>query len=451
MKKLNYKQAWGIRAGLRGYQRRAVKQGIRQRSVALFMDPRLGKSRVDIALTGYWHKKGLLNRWVIVCPNISKYVWAGEISKVLDVPHRVIVLEGGESKSLLTLLKETGDLTIFIINYELTWRIKKQLYKSNPDKVTVDESHRIKRRTSKQSGTVATLGKRAQFRSILTGTPYTSLEDIYSQWKFLDPGELGTWADFTARYVATWGYMGKKPETFHREDELLDRIRPRVFELSRAEAGGFPSTLNQTILFDLTRPASRHYREMAEEFETLVGDETVDASIILTQLIRLQQITGGFLPTSEGVTPLGKDRLSALRELLEEYPPDEPIVIVCKFSYEVECCVSLRPSVKIVGGMSALDKKEAQTAFQEGLVPTCVIQIRAGNVSIDLSRADTLIFFSVSFSHMDYEQARSRIIARTGGHKTFIHMAARNTIDEEILQSLEEDQGIVDRLKFNRT
>lgn len=92
---------------------------------------------------------------------------------------------------------------------------------------------------------------------------------------------------------------------------------------------------------------------------------------------------------------------------------------------------------KITGGMSPAEKAIAQDLFQLGKANTCLVQVRAGGISIDLSRADTLIFYSLPHSVIDYEQAKARIIARTGGKKSFLRLVASDTVDEDILTSLE--------------
>jgi len=44
----------------------------------------------------------------------------------------------------------------------------------------------------------------------------------------------------------------------------------------------------------------RHYRDMAREFYTLVGTKEVAANLIVTQLLRLQQISSGFATSDTG-------------------------------------------------------------------------------------------------------------------------------------------------------
>lgn len=457
MRRLNYRKKYGIKEGLRGYQRRAAQVGVLNPRYALLMAPRLGKTRVDIAVTGYRRIYDGIKRWVIVCPSIAKQVWADEIEKVFNLPYHLEIIEGKADERRLIFKEwedQPGKLSILIINHEATWRLKKFLYKFNPDKVTVDESHKIKSRSAKQTTSITTLGTRAEFRSILTGTLMATPPDAFSQFRFLEPRLFGTrWKDFENRYVDTFGFGGHKPKTFKNLDEFNEKIQSVSFQLDREQAGGFPKEQVQEFRFDLEKPAARHYQEMLEKLTTMVRGQNVTAPIVLTQILRLQQITGGFLPTlnpdlTKTNNPIRSGRLKFLRGLVEEYGRETPLVIFCRFRYEVSAVLDLmqklgRSSGFIRGGMSRGDRNHTMESFQGGNLSTCVVQIRAGSVAIDLSRARTGIFYSMTHSHFDLEQARSRIMARTGGSVSLLHILARGTVDEDILRAARQGGDLV--------
>lgn len=466
IKKLNYRERYGLKVGLRGYQRRAVALAIEKLQMAFFMAPRLGKTRVCLAVCGYWHLQKEADRVVVVCPSIAKDVWETEIGASLDFPTTVRVVQGkADERKLILKDKDDKGLTFLIINFEATWRLKKFLYKWNPDIIIVDESHRIAGHATKQSRTLHTLGTRAKYRMIATGTWGSKPTHLFSQFKFLAPWILGTrWKDFLESIVDKWGFRGFKPETFKNLDELYDRVGEHSFFLTREQAGGFPQELIQVIHFDLTGKTARHYGEMEEQMRTIVRGTRVTAKIVLTQALRLQQITGGFLPVPDPDTlenetvPLGNDRLQALLEITDEYAPGEPLVIYARFRYEIEQIkgAMLKRGRKvgvIAGGVEGRD--QVKKDFQAGLLDTCVVQIRAGGIAIDLSRADNGIFYSMTGSYLDFEQAKSRIIARTGGKKAFLILVARDTVDEVQMESMttgkDFSESLQNRYKENST
>ena len=464
-----YQAKFGIKSKLRGYQLKAVNQAITQDGViALLMDPRLGKTRVDVAITGWLFKNRDLDKWLIICPVIGMEVWKTEIENSLDIPYELDILDGRikERQALVKGWKTTpGKLSILIMNFEALGKIKKVLYKFRARKVTIDESQRIKNRTTVQAKTSHILGTKSDFRSILSGTFMSKPYDCFSQYKFLKREIFGTkWKasvkspdqspGFLDLYVDKWGFGGHKPRTYKDLDDMNEKIHSVAFYMTRADAGGFPIEHTQDFKFKLTNPALKHYREMEEELRTMVEGSRVNADIVLTQILRLQQITGGFLPVKKPDedqatnVALGNDRIKALGGLLEEYPLDEPLVILAKFRYEISSILDLvkkmgRTTNSIVGGMK--DRPQAIADFQGGRVNTSIVQIRAGGISVDLSRADTAIFYSTS-DHTAYEQAKARIIARTGGKVSFLRLMAEGTVDEDILDALSNNQDLVTKI-----
>lgn len=455
--KESYQSRYGIKAPMRGYQLKAARVGVAKPHFALLMDPRLGKTRVAIAVMGYRRRVNKIKRAIVICPSIAKGVWSDEIQSTLALPHRVTIIDGkrDERRALLTRWKDDPEkLSIIIVNHEATWRLKRWMYKLNAEMVILDESHRVKNHSTKQSRSIHTLGKRGMYHCIMTGTFMAEPRDSYSQYKFLDPSILGErWDDWCTQYVRTWGYGGYQPKTYKNLDHLEERINSVAFKLTREQAGGFPQEQYQTIKFDLSSKTRRHYTEMEKELKTLVMGNEVRASIILTQLLRMQQITGGFLPVphpSDDLmvnTMIGDDRIRALKELVGEYGVKEPLVIFAKFRYEIESILEAmrkmgRSSNYIVGGMK--DRDQAKKNFQGGRVDTSVVQIRAGGIAIDLSRANTAIFYSMTGSYFDYEQAKARIISRRGGSISILNLAARDTIDEDTSISLQSGRDFAD-------
>lgn len=433
---------------LRGYQLKAVNRGIQSDHIALLMDPRLGKTRIDIAIAGYRFLQGQINSWLIICPSIAKYVWSREISETLNVPHHIEIVEGNKESRKKTVQQkfQPGTLSIWIINVEATWRLKEWLYKKRFGKITVDESHWIKNHTAKQSKSVHALGNRGMYRSILTGTFLSDPGDAFSQLKFLDPQILGSnVSEFRNRYVKSYGFGGYKPAKWKNLDNLNDLINQNAFILKRSDVRGFPSEQYQNIEFDLTAPTTKHYQEMEDDMYTVLeSEDVVSADIILSQVLRLQQITSGFLPVEDKLVKIGSDRIEALKELLREYPSTESIVIFARFVFELELIRQTikRPASMITGQITGSDRQKAIDDFQSRKTTLCLIQVKAGGVSINLDKADTAIFYSMTFSYFDYEQAKARIISPNKSSVSIIHLQAKNTIDELVFQTVTGKQDL---------
>jgi len=75
------------------------------------------------------------------------------------------------------------------------------------------------------------------------------------------------------------------------------------------------------------------------------------------------------------------------------------------------------------------------------------VQMQAGGVGIDLSKARFSIYFSVGFSLGDYEQSLARVHRPGQLHKVFyIHMLAQNTVDEKIYMALKNKKNIINSI-----
>lgn len=443
---------------LRDYQRPIVLEAIRHKAFGYLLDPRLGKTLVSTAVTGYQYRKRLVKRWLIVAPKIAKSVWMDEIEKHSSMRCKTAIIQGkaDDKAAQVKLWRDyIGKISILITNPEQIWRIRRILLRWKPDKVTIDESHRIKHRGARQARMAHSLGRKAEFREILTGTLFNSPLDAFSQFKFLEPELFGTrWEDFCDEYVRTYGFGGYKPKTFKNLDELWEKVGSITYSLTRADAGGFPKEQFQVIKFPLTGKTLRHYREMEKDFLTMVNDDSVRADIVLTQALRLQQITAGFLPVRKPDedlavnVALGDDKICALKEIVDDYPTKEPLVVFARFKYELEAVATalrkLSRRVDIIAGKR--DNEAVRKNFQAGNLDAVVVQIRSA-ISISLARAQTAIYFSGTSSLIDYDQSRARIAEQGPPSIAFIHLAAEATVDEDQYEALQSRGDVMQQFR----
>ena len=349
----------------------------------------------------------------------------------------------GEREIAKILRADSDDIKFLLINYELTWRYKAWLKRLRWDGIIVDESHRMKKPTSRQSKALNSVGRDCPWKLILTGTPIGNDDiDLYSQVRFLNDSIFPKWSVFKKKWCRPAGYggfknkilKGKLPTFLKRVDELAFRVKAReVFDL--------PPVSDEAIYVPLTGKAKRHYHEMERDFYTKYGEYETTTDMMVTNMLRLQQICGGYLPTDEEdvVVELNQDKLLAIGDYLEDVPRDKKIVVFARFTLEIDSLKQLmkkqgRSCAVIEGGMKQKDIDKAWMDFQDKDDPVAIIlQIQAGGVSIDLFRSCLCFFYSRSYSYIDYDQARKRV--DRNGQKNpvrFISMIVKNSIDEDI-------------------
>ena len=435
-----------------------------------------GKTLTAMAAMGRLYEDGDIERVLIVAPASVCSVWKKDMERFADFPYLLRVLLGERKKReqmLESLVRYDTDTKMFgigkkllvaVINYESAWRMETELTAFKPQLIICDESQRIKSRTAQQSKALHRLGKYAKYRMILSGTPVqNSPLDMYSQFLFLKPDVFGTrWKPFEAHYAvlgtiyAPGGRAVSKVQGYRNLDELTAKVYGHAHRVTKAEALDLPDKTFESRYVELAPPEARAYREMQKESLVWLGEtDVVTAPIVLTRMLRLQQITGGFLADSEGeAVQLGTSKLDALRDIIEDAVIDggEKLVVFARFVPEVKSILALCekmkvPAVGLWGEVPTVQRGDLVERFQTD--PDCkvfVAQIDTAGTGITLHAAHLAVFYSVNFNYATYQQATDRIhrIGMGDAPCHYIHLVAEGTIDEHVLEALEQKRDLAD-------
>lgn len=390
------------------------------------------------ALARWWRSDGL-RRVVIDCPISGIGVWIKQARIHLNIAYSIsVVRKAGKVEQII----DGGDhaLHFLLVNYEVTWRERyaAAIIEFRPEAFIVDEGHRIKSHKSRQSLAAYELAEECEcdIRIDLTGTPTDTDEvDLWAQFRFLNPKLLGhDWKKFERRWLRRAGYGHfKRQLKRHLRPKFLNLIAPYVFEISRKEALGLPELEEFEIPFDLTGEAARVYQEIEDDLYSEIKGEVVATPMRVTQLIRLQQITGGFLNTDDAKIILNQDKLSILNDWLDDYLHSK-VVIFARFTDEIDALNSVLAKKFSVGVLDGRSKDRLiWQKFQARPDPQMIIvQEQTGGESIELSVADVGVSYSKSHSWLKFDQCRSRLIGKRK-NILFAHMIAENTIDTDLM------------------
>lgn len=433
----------------------------RSDGVALLMEMGTGKTLVGIAVAGYMGMQyggNAVKRVLVVCPLSITGVWESEFSRFADFPYKLKILDGPSEKRKRTLLELSEDLEpgikVAVVNYESAWRLEEELMAYNADLVIADEAHRIKEARTRQSKALHHLGDKASYRILMTGTVINNREiDVYSQYRFLNPRIFGTsYYRFRNTYFDMSGYGNHTP-VFRKTmtDDFLNRLHSVAFRVRKSECLDLPEVTEETRTVELEPKAMRIYREMEKESFTQLNDSEVSAVNVLTRLLRLSQITGGFITDDDRrMTCVSKAKLDALEDILDEaVGSGQKIVVMARFVPELDAIQDLLRKKDI--GFSVIrggitDRDEQITAFQNDPgVQVFLGQIAAAGLGITLTAASTMVFFSMDYSMANFEQAKARI-HRAGQTENchYIYLAAKGTVDRKVIRAL---RGKIDLAK----
>ncbi len=423
----------------------------------LFMEQGTGKTLTAIAVAGRRFLRGEVRKLLVVAPSSVVPVWPKEFAIHAGFPHEVKALEGPVAKRKAALAEwpaDEGRLQVAVTNYEATWRFEADLAKWRPDMIVCDESQRIKTPGARQSKAMHRLGQRAMYRMVLTGTPVTQGPlDFYSQYKFLDQSIFGrSYYAFRARYAIMGGFENRQVVGFRKLPELIRKAHAIAFRVTKAEALDLPPVVEQELYCDLEPKATRLYKQIQKEsVAELEGERTVTAANVLTRLLRLSQVTGGFLGDDEGdLSQVSTAKMELFAEALDDIlGAGKKVVVFARFVPEIR---AIRKYLEgsgidyawIAGEVKQAERGEMVRRFQEdGSCRVFIAQIQTAGLGITLHAADTAIFYSLDYSYANLDQAMARLHRIGQVNKvTNIFLLARGTVDEKVRRILAGKQDV---------
>jgi len=427
---------------------------------ALLAEMGTGKTLITIGIAGQLFKDSKIKRMLVVAPLSIVEVWREEFAKFADYEHNIAVLEGTNARKLDALRNLRGDvLQVAVLNYESAWRIENELAAWKPDLIVCDESSRIKNPQAKQSKAMHRLGRKSVHNMILTGTPIQCTPlDFFSQYKFLDESVFGaSYYAFRARYAIMGGYGNYQIIGYKNLPELTEKAHSVAFRITKAEALDLPEQVDVMQYIALEAAAQSKYTNIEKESYAELMKGEVTTTNVLTRLLRLSQITGGFITSDERdyVEQVSAAKLKALDEIIEDtMDAGKKVVVFARFIPEINAIEKLVKQKKL--GYSLIkgdvkDRAEQIDKFQtDPNVKVFIGQLQTTGLGLTLTAADTAVFYSLDFNYANYEQAKARI-HRIGqkNNCTYIHLIAQRTIDEKVMEALKNKKNMADLVVDN--
>ncbi len=419
------------------HQKLALQYMRLNNSFALFMEQGCGKTLPTLYRLLELRKQGKIENALIVAPKATMGAWYRDMS--LFEKSDELILE-----NLIT-----------VINYDSVWR-KGKGYDGQWDCIVLDESHKIKNRTSKRASFLLKLSLGAKYRYILTGTPIGNgqLENIWAQYAFLKPtvvrGRIaseifGTYRQFEDKYCILNQWW--KPYKYLNVDELQGIISQYCYRVTKAECLDLPEKLPDEV-YDIELKELRLYKELHKH--STIEDMNILAENPLARMTKLRQICSGFLNDGTEIHELRCEKLNVLEEFLDGW--GKKLVIFCEFKHSIKAISSLSHKLKIKHIILDGEQKDKQIwrKFQsDPEIQVIICQYQSASMGIDLYAADTIIFYEPTLSSNTLEQAKDRI-HRIGQKSkcSYIHFISKGTIETAIYNALKNYTDFSEKL-FN--
>jgi SNF2 family DNA or RNA helicase len=447
------------------HQLKALEMSWDKKVFAYFMEMGTGKSKVLIDNMSMLYDKGLINGALIIAPKgVYKNWFDSEIPNHMatHIEKKMVLWESTAGKSkekeLNILFESSHDFHILIMNVEaLSTKKGKQFAERflncHKTLMAIDESTTIKNPGAIRTKTIIGLGKNVLYKRILTGSPVTkSPLDLYTQCWFLDPWLLDqqSYYSFRTRYALTRkiNVSGRQVEIvvgYRNLGELSEKLKPFSHRVLKDDCLDLPPKTYMKRTIQLSEEQSKVYKQMKEiALATLNGKLTTTHNVI-TQLMRLHQITCGHFKSDDGSTQtLKSNRLDELMDVLSEM--EGKAVIWAHYRYDIEVIVEAikkeygdKSVVTYYGDTSTEDRQKAIKLIQDpnSSVRFIVGTPQTGGYGITLTGASTMIYYSNGYDLEKRQQSEARI-DRIGQTKnmTYIDIIAEGTVDEKIVKAL---------------
>ncbi|MEA2068443.1 MAG: DEAD/DEAH box helicase, partial [Verrucomicrobiota bacterium] len=321
--------------------------------------------------------------------------------------------------------------------------------------VVLDEAQAIKNHSTRQSKAVRAL--KAEARFALTGTPIENrLGDLWSLFDFLNPGLLGSAAQFS---TFTKAIQSGNHSHYAPLRRLVSPYILRRMKTDKSIISDLPDKTEMKVFCGLSKPQAKLYQQSAQSLmkELQAADGIQRKGLVLTYLMRFKQICnhpdqvaghGGY----ESRHSAKFQRLAALCGEIESR--GEKVLIFTQFREITEplanCLAEVfgRSGLVLHGGTPVKKRQQMVDDFQrEDGPPFFVLSIKAGGTGLNLTAASHVIHFDRWWNPAVENQATDRAFRIGQKKNVLVHkFITSGTLEEKIDRMLTEKQETADQI-----
>lgn len=412
-------------------------------SYALFMETGTGKTLVALSLIEERKEKTL-----VVCPmGIINDVWVGPDSDTQKFFPKLKALNLWEVLRKKQPIPSGYDL--YVINFESVRRLSKEFLDSI-GMLVLDESSKIKNPKAAITKFILKYSGSVKNRLAMSGTPApNSLLEYWSQMFFVNPSILGkNYYIYRARnfFSVGFGNFLWKPRKEFKEG-IGKILSAQSYSVQKKDSLDLPEKVFMARKFILEPVAASAYRQMVLDNIILMSGKTVLGANELAKIMKLRQITSGFVMDTDG-KPLfiSNAKTNLLKDALEEIG-DKQVIIWCQFVNEIERLKEIygAKASYLYGGTPTGDRDGEISKFKTGKTQYLIAHPRSAGHGLNFTNASFCVYFSISYSFEEEKQSQDRLhrIGQTN-KVSYIYLQAENTIDEVIYKALRSKERMSD-------
>lgn len=256
---------------------------------------------------------------LVICPTSVVNNWQKEAARFTpDLP--VLVHHGVARAKGAAFTTAAMKQAIIISSYALLHRDLEYFKDVEWEAIILDEAQNVKNPETRQSKAARAL--QTGTRIALTGTPVeNTVGDLWSIMEFLNPGYLGTQAEFKRNFFIPI-QANQEPEAVARLKQLTGPFILRRLKTDRSIITDLPEKQEMKVFCTLTKEQASLYAAVVNDAETaLTQSEGIQRKgVVLATISKLKQVCNHpaqFLGDHSAI-PGRSGKLARLTEMLEE-------------------------------------------------------------------------------------------------------------------------------------
>ena len=361
----------------------------------------------------------------------GKTITAMEVARKYGATKILFVTKKKAISSIQSDVLHFPTLEIMATNYESLHKVT-----GDYDLIIADEAHGLGA-FPKPSQRTKDLKQIARNKPIifLSGTPSPeSFSQLYHQ---LFVSSFSPFDKYSTFYKWANDYVIKKTKhVFNRQmndysqarKELIDKQTKHLFISFSQEQAGFDVSITEKVL---TVPMHR----MLELIKTLhtdkllnLNDRHVLADTAIKEMTKIQQLCGGSV-LDENREAIILDYSKA--EFIRDNFKCQKIAVFYKFKSEYDILNKILPKC-------TTNPEE----FQQSSDKTFLGQFQSSREGIRLDTADAILFYSIDFSYLSYEQGKNRIVSKERTKEAVLYwIFCEGGIEEKILKKVRNKEN----------
>lgn len=448
---------------------------------AIFHDCGAGKTCTAINIIKHWRDLGQ-GPALVICPlSIIESAWiADTITFAPELSITSLWHKPGAKKKAYQRQQLAKDYDIYVANFETFKALFSELQQKRFSVLIVDESSKMKSHSAQitkallsmagityrtKTGATFKTDHIVPHRYVLSGTPAPNNEiEYWPQIKFITGAGNDVFNDnfYAFRGMYFFDKFKNAKGTLAQDwlirkelkQDFMEAMQSVAHVVKKEDAADLPDKLHETRGIELSKEEQKAYDTMKNDLVLEFGSDEVLAANAMTEVMKLRQLTSGFIYSDTGVHTTGKSKLKELKDLLEEIG-NKQVIIWANFKHEIKQILELLPnSAALWSGTH--DREQVINDFKSGKIQYLIANPASAAHGLTFVNCNYAVYYSMNYSYELQKQSEDRIHRIGQNNKcTYFYLIANDTIDGLIYQAVKDKAAlsnvVLDFLRESRT